>query len=122
MKSKSMNEMISETFPTFKEAFNFAELNSTYENENILQVFKNLKGSYTVDEKGFVDPREALYCTFSSGEFFANDDTNPVKVQMWVNSLDSSELSKLSFRYFDTWEWDSLNEDKFAFMYYKSLE
>ena len=111
-----------EIFKTFLAAFEYANKNSTIENKNILQIIYTPNSHfYGVDNKGCCTTNEVIICTFNEGKFFRNEGFNNVKMQMWINGLQASEISKMCFEAYRRNDWENITDDQLAYLYAKNL-
>ena len=110
------------TFKTFLAAFKHANENSTFDNKNILQIVYTPNAHfYRVDDKGYCDVEEVIICTFNEGKFFRNGGLDNVKMQMWINGLQTSEISKMCFENYGRSDWGNITDDQMAYLYVKTL-
>ena len=115
------NLKIMKTFKTLSAALEYANKNSTFDNKNILQiVYAPNTHFYRVDDKGYCNVVEVIICTLNEGKFFKNGGLDNVKMQLWINSLQTSEISNMCFETYGRSDWGNITDDQMAYLYAKT--
>ena len=74
-----------------------------------------------MDDTGYCDVNETIICTFNCGDFFRNKGFDNIKMQIWLNDLQHSEISKMCFETYGHNNWGNLTNDQLAYLYAKTM-